>query len=343
MTIDLRRPLAERAQPPAAPALPAASLGLSWRPLTVADVADLAALCWAAETADAAPFRTSLEETAERFDGAWKRPALDTLAGFDSSGRMVAFGQVTTNPGDAGTVRAFLEGAVHPDVRGRGVGRALVTWMDGRGRQLLAESGKDLPGRLLTYLEAAHEGARELFAACGFAPTRYYTEMRRPLATALPPVRPVDGFSLAPWTPEIDDAVRRAHNEAFADHWGSEPMTAEAWRLRAASFVPGWSRVAVEDASGEVAGYLMSARYEQDWPVVGHSFGYTSLLGVRRRWRGRGLAVALLGWAMAAYRADGMEFARLGVDTANPSGAHGLYAALGYEVDDGSVMYSIEI
>ncbi|MDM8085442.1 GNAT family N-acetyltransferase [Cellulomonas cellasea] len=343
MTSDLLRPLAERAQPPQAPTLPPASLGLAWRPLTAADVADLAALCWAVEAADAAPFRTSLEETAERFEGSWKRPELDTLAGFDASGRMLAFGQVTTSPGDEGTVRAFLEGGVHPDARGRGVGRALVAWMEGRGRQLLAESGKDLPARLLTYLEADHHGGIELFAGAGFTPRRYYTEMRRSLADDLPTTTLADGFSLAPWTPELDDAVRRAHNEAFADHWGSEPMTPEAWGLRSASFVPGWSQVVVEDATGEVAGYLMSARYEQDWPVLGHTFGYTSLLGVRRPWRGRGLAVALLGWAMGAYRADGMEFARLGVDTANPSGAHGLYAALGYEVDGGSVMCSIEI
>ncbi|WP_066589007.1 GNAT family N-acetyltransferase [Cellulomonas timonensis] len=343
MTSELLRPPAERAPAPLTPPMPPASLGLTWRPLTPADVAELAALCCAVEAADAAPFRTTLEETAERFEGTWKRHELDTLAGVDATGRMVAFGQVTTNPGDEGTVRVFLEGGVHPDARGRGVGRALVAWMDGRGRQLLAESGKELPARLLTYLEAVHDGARALYAESGFTPMRYYTEMRRPLDVELPAVRAVDGFSLVPWTPELDDAVRRAHNEAFADHWGSEPMTAETWALRTGSYVRDWSRVAVEDATGEVAGYLLSTRYEQDWPVLGHSFGYTSMLGVRRPWRGRGLAVALLAWAMAAYRADGMEFARLGVDTANPSGAHGLYAALGYEVDDGSVMYSIEI
>jgi len=342
MTTELLRPIAERAAPPQGPPLPPESLGLSWRALTAADAPALAELCASIEAADDAPYRTTLDETLERFEGDWKRPALDTLAGFDAEGRMAAYAQVTTNPGDAGAVRVFLDGGVRPDARGRGVGRALVAWMDGRARQLLASSGKELPARLVVYLEDAHEGARALFAAAGFTPARYYTDMRRPLAD-LPTASPVEGVTVAPWTPELDDAVRRAHNEAFADHWGSEPLTAEAWALRSRTHAPSWSRVALDDATGEVAGYLVSARYEQDWPVVGYTFGYTSLLGVRRPWRGRGIAVALLASAMAAYRQDGMEFARLDVDTANPSGAHGLYSSLGYEVDHGSVMYTIEI
>jgi mycothiol synthase len=46
---------------------------------------------------------------------------------------------------------------------------------------------------------------------------------------------------------------------------------------------------------------------------------------------------------MTAFRDDGMAYAMLGVDTANPSGAHGLYERLGYESVHGEVMYSVEI
>ncbi|HEV6955547.1 MAG TPA: GNAT family N-acetyltransferase, partial [Promicromonospora sp.] len=46
---------------------------------------------------------------------------------------------------------------------------------------------------------------------------------------------------------------------------------------------------------------------------------------------------------MRAFAADGMQYASLDVDTENPSGAHGLYASLGYEKVSGSRMYSIEI
>ncbi len=87
----------------------------------------------------------------------------------------------------------------------------------------------------------------------------------------------------------------------------------------------------------------MAGRYDEDFPVRGYTFRYTELLGVRRAYRGRRVAVAALAAAMRAFAADGMQYAALDVDTENPSGAHGLYASLGYEKVTGSRMYSIEL
>ncbi|HZL02657.1 MAG TPA: GNAT family N-acetyltransferase [Cellulomonas sp.] len=343
MSTPALAPIAVRAAAPAELPWPDAGLGLTWRALGVQDIPELAVLVAAIEAADAQPFRTSLEEVTEWFDGEWKNHALDTLAGFGADGVMRAFAQVTTAPGDVRVVRAFLSGGVHPAWRGRGVGRALVAWMQARGRQLLAASGKDVPGRLCAYLEDSAPASKALFAAAGFAPIRYYSEMRRPLTDPLPVVGVPDGLHLTPWSPELDEAVRVAHNETFADHWGSEPRTPETWSHGRSMFAAPWSRVALDDTTGEVAGYLLSARFEHDWPVLGHTAGYTDLLGVRRAWRGRGLGTALLAAVMDLYRADGMQYAELGVDTANPSGAHGFYASLGYEVTHGSTLVTIEL
>ncbi|MFS0698352.1 N-acetyltransferase family protein [Cellulomonas sp. 179-A 4D5 NHS] len=336
-------PIAVRAAAPAQPPLPPAELGLAWRPLVPEDAPALFGLVAAIEEGDALPFRRSLEEVVEMFEGDWKDHASDTLVGLDGDGVMRAYAQATTAPGDESLVRAFLLGGVHPEWRGRGVGRAVVAWLEGRGRQLLAGSGKDVPGRLAAYLEDAAPAATRVYARAGFAPIRYYSEMRRPLRDGVPDVPQVDGVSIVPWSPELDEATRVAHNEAFADHWGSQPRSAEAWSHGRSMFAPSWSFLAVDDATGEVAGYLLSGRYEQDWAVAGYPSGYTELLGVRRAWRGRGLGVALLTAAMHAYAADGMHYAELGVDTENPSGAHGLYASLGYEVFQGSSMWSIEL
>ena len=71
-----------------------------------------------------------------------------------------------------------------------------------------------------------------------------------------------------PWSTELDEQVRLAHNEAFADHWGSEPRTAQEWAQGRSMFAPTWSFAAIDEATGEVAGYLMSARYEQDWAIA---------------------------------------------------------------------------
>jgi ribosomal protein S18 acetylase RimI-like enzyme len=337
-------PIAERAAAPdVLPEPDPAATGLTWRPLSRADVPALAVLVARVEEADAQPFRTSEVEVEEWFDGDWKDPVADSRVGVDADGALRAWVTTEAPPGDVRTVRVHVSGGVDPGLRGRGVGSALVAWGTARARQKLAASGKDVPGRIAAYLEDHREDARALYVAAGYTPIRYYTDMRRDLAQPLPEVRAPEGVRIVPWSDELDDAVRLAHNEAFADHWGSEPRTPESWQVGRAMFAPQWSHVAVDEATGEVAGYTVAGRYEQDWPVAGYTSGYTELLGVRRAWRGRGVSVALLEAAMRSFRADGMEYAELDVDTANPSGAHGLYARLGYEVTHGSVLYSIEL
>jgi ribosomal protein S18 acetylase RimI-like enzyme len=342
---DVQAPLAERARPPATLDLPPARLGLRWRPLTEADVPELHPLLTAIEEADGAPFRTDVDEVAEKFQGAWKDVPRDTLGGVDTDGRLRAWACVEVRPGDAHTVRAFLEGGVHPQWRGRGVGRALLAWQEGRGRQKLAASGKDLPARLVLFVEDDAVATRRLAGAAGFTARRHYRCMRRDLAGPLPQVPPLEGLRIVPWSPDLDDAVRLAHNDAFRDHWGSEPATPESWTGGRSKFAPAWSSLALDDSGDRpvVAGYALSNRYEQDWAVQGFTSGYTATLGVRRAYRRRGVAPALLAASMAAFRADGMQYAELDVDSENPTGALGLYTRLGYEVVHGSAMYSVEL
>lgn len=336
-------PLSERAAAPEHLDLPPAELGLTWRPLRPTDAAELHALAAASETHEELPFRTSAEEIAESFDGSWRDPEHDTLGGWDADGVLRAQGRAEVAPGDERTVRVFLDGTVHPEWRGRGVGRHLLAWQLGRARQLLAASGKELPARIAGFAEDVQADRHRLLRAGGLTPIRYYAEMDRPLDTEPGEVAAPDGVAILPWSERHEEAARLAHNEAFADHWGSEPRTVEQWRSGRAHFVRQWSFLAVQTATDAVVGYVQCRRYQDDWEAAGHTAGYIDLLGVVRPWRGRRVAVALLTAAMRAFRADGMEYAEIGVDTANPSGAHGLYTSLGFTPRHSSVMYSIEL
>ncbi|AEE46287.1 GNAT family N-acetyltransferase [Cellulomonas fimi] len=342
MTATDLLPIAVRAAAPAHAPLPDPALGLAWRPLTRSDAPALAELLSRTETADAVPYRTVLDEVEERLDADWKDLAHNSLVGLDPQGVPRAWVEIDQPPGDTRTVRAMVEGGVDPQWRGRGIGRAVVAWSHARARQVLAASGKELPARISTYLaDQVVDGAR-LMARAGMRPARYYAEMRRPLDAPLPDAPAPQGVRVVPWSAELDEGARLAHNAAFADHWGSEPRTPQQWTHGRSMFAPTWSLLALDD-DDRVVGYLLSGRYEADWEVVGHTAGYTELLGVVREWRGQGLASALLAAAMAVYRADGMQFAELGVDTANPTGAHRLYTQLGYEVYDSSTMYAIDL
>ncbi|ACQ80181.1 GCN5-related protein N-acetyltransferase [Beutenbergia cavernae DSM 12333] len=338
-------PLAGRAAPPRILDMPPGDLGFAWRALSADDLDALHALIAAIEDHDDPPYRTTRDEAAEMFVGDWKDPLNNTLGAFDDDGVLRAYGAVQVLPGDESTVRAFLEGGVRPGDRRRGVGTALLEWQVGRARQLLAASGKDLPARIAVFVDEGMDDTAAIVERARFAPRRWYTDMRRDLSRPVPEVRLDRPLVVAPWSEELDDQVRLAHNEAFADHWGSEPQTPETWADGRTCFAPQWSFLVLDKSTDrtQVAGYLLSGRYEQDWPSLGYSEGYTDILGVRRAWRGRRVATALLTAAMQAYAQDGMEYAALGVDTANPSGAFGLYGRLGYEPTRGSVMYSIEL
>jgi ribosomal protein S18 acetylase RimI-like enzyme len=173
----------------------------------------------------------------------------------------------------------------------------------------------------------------------GFSSVRWYIEMTRRLvgdgSQPIPEVELAAGLRVVPFDRELDEQVRLAHNEAFADHWGSEPRSAEDWQRATTggrNFRPDWSFLVLADSDGgqEVAGYTLASAYEQDWEAQGYTAGWTDLLGVRPAWRGRRLAPALLAASMQAMLDSGMERAELGVDSENASGALGLYGGLGY-------------
>jgi mycothiol synthase len=361
-------PLTERVAAPAE--LPAITAGgLTWAPLTADDAQALNGLRNTVATADREPYREPLDETVDDLAAPGHDLTTDSLIGRDTGGVARAWAVVESPPGDRSTARAFLFGGVHPDRRGEGIGRELFAWQMARGRQVLAARGQDLPARLGVFSSDTVPAASvRLYERAGFAPRRYYSDLERDLrdpAAPLPDVVVGGSLRLVPLTDALDEPTRLAHNDAFRDHWGSEPQTPAQWRSGRTAYAPEWSFAVVDDGpdvaamladpatdaetaaallAGEplVAGYHVAARYTEDFEVRGHPFGYTELLGVRRAYRGRRLSLALLVAGMRAFAADGMAVAALDVDTQNPSGAHGLYASLGYVKRYGSTLRTIE-
>jgi GNAT superfamily N-acetyltransferase len=81
----------------------------------------------------------------------------------------------------------------------------------------------------------------------------------------------------------------------------------------------------------EVVGYALNAFFPDDEEVTGRRDGWVESLGVRRPWRGRGVASALLEHSFNAFLYAGMTHSMLGVDTENPTGAFRVYENVGYE------------
>jgi ribosomal protein S18 acetylase RimI-like enzyme len=60
--------------------------------------------------------------------------------------------------------------------------------------------------------------------------------------------------------------------------------------------------------------------------------GHVELISVRRPWRGKGIAKALIARSLRLLKSRGMTEAALGVDAENPSGALRLYQKMGFQI-----------
>jgi mycothiol synthase len=322
-------PLRERVAAPERVPVPETA-GLEWRPATTGDLDLLAELHTAIARADHPNYTQSREEIEDELGHSWVDLDADTLIALTDDGAVVAFGQAMLMPGKETLVRSILFGGVHPEFRGRGIGRQLLAWQEARALQQLATVELTLPGWIMLYADDRSERTHRLAAASGFRPARYFTGLSRVLADPIPEIRLPEPVRIEPYRAALRAATLEAKNAAFRDHWGSQPMTAEQWEsmLGLSVFRPDLTFLAL--AGDEVVGFLTSEVNEDDWPGQGYSSGYIPLVGVVREWRRQGIAPALLAQAFAAFRDQGLERAVLDVDTDNPTGALGLYTGMGF-------------
>jgi ribosomal protein S18 acetylase RimI-like enzyme len=305
--------------------------GATWRPLALDDVAAFVHLHEAARVADGGEEVTTEEAARHELTDPSCPVATNTLALALPDGALAASIMVQERLHGIGSRRIFLSGATHPAYRGLGIGTAILSWALARADEILAGQ----PAALVRVVEAFKEvrlaGAIALHEAAGFRPARFYFDMRRDLREPLPAMPDLRGIRLEPYLSVMAEPVRLAHNEAFADHWGSEPLTPGAWGryFIADPFFRGDLSFVAFDGS-EIAGYAVNYVAEADWEVTGVREGWVGQLGVRRSWRRRGLATALLVRSMEAFLAANLEAATLGVDAENPTGALGVYERVGF-------------
>jgi GNAT superfamily N-acetyltransferase len=192
----------------------------------------------------------------------------------------------------------------------------------------LAEAGGDGEWSLRTgcFADDAHLVAAVQRA--GFERVRRFYRMGIDLTSAdvpseAPPLP--DGVELV--VVRTDEERRRAYdlrNETFQDHWHDVPRPFDEWLAFHDPEVAdpdGWWLLTVDGVDAALC-LMDESRAEMDG-------GYVRTLGVRREFRGRGLAALLLQHAFVYYRDKGRRTLSLGVDSESPTGAVRLYERVG--------------
>ena len=304
------------------------------------DVPALYELLIAVEQADMRELVQTLEDLQREFDDPWSNPEVDSLAVFASDGQLVGFARTFQNPRPEGEVRCFLMIEIHPAHRDAGLEAALLDWAEERGRQRLLLHTDGTARVLRCGIQDTQTQQQALLEQRGFDVVRYFYRMQRDLTAPIPAVQlPVD-LALRVYTPELSEAVLAAFNESFRDHWSFDPVTGEDWRqffIERSSFRPDLTYVVMDGA--EVAGFSFNGVSLEENARRHTSEGWVDVLGVRRPWRKRGVATALLCASMHAFKAEGLQHAMLGVDTENPSGALRVYERVGFRPVKSFIQY----
>jgi mycothiol synthase len=225
----------------------------------------------------------------------------DVVVGEDVDGTIVAYAMAR---------RRGMYAVVHPEHEGRGWGALLLDWTERRA----AERGDDCRRQ---WINAGNRRAKALLEGAGYAWVRHYARMGRALDGPLDDPAPPSDVVLRRLDVARDaEAVWRVDTAAFSGAPDFDQVTLDEFReeaLLAHDFDPTASFVA--DRDGEIVGFVVSLRWEEDDPPA----GYVSILGVDPAAQGEGIGTSLLFSAFRAFAEGGLREVVLGVSMENPN------------------------
>jgi mycothiol synthase len=295
--------------------------GYSWRRATAADLPlaqELLDACEAADTGEARAHQLDIvaESRLPRADVARDYPLIES-----SDGSLAALGWLFHF--ESGN--SICEPNVHPDHRTAALEEPLLAALERRASDLARARQADPSRRLDVWCESAKSDRRAMLVTRGYVKVRDFLIMRVDLARGFaPPVLPA-GLTVRSFRPGVDEhALHEATEEAFSEHFHFEPSTFDEFcgLLAARKVNPDLWLVAWD--GNEVAGEVLSLERAGDV--------YVESVSVRKPWRGRGLALALLLDAFARLHARGHDAVFLGLDAENATGALQLYQKSGMRV-----------
>ena len=281
--------------------------------------------------------------------GEWNQPDFDmttsTWVIFSPKNQLAGYAEVW----DTGEipVQPSVWGRVHPQHRGKGIGAYLMATGITRARHAIDRCPPDARVAVQSWCQMGHQPSERLFEKSGMETVRHFWTMRIDDLDAVPKPKIPEGIEFrAMQYPEEFEKVVAATNDAFRDHWGhvEQPHEKEVqewqdWVTHDPDFEANYWFLAIDSASGDIAGMSLCSKISRNNPEI----GLVDTLGVRRAWRRKGLALALLHHSFRQLRAAGNKSVILGVDASSLTGATRLYERAGMAVERQNSVYEMEL
>lgn len=277
----------------------------------------------------------------------WTEPGFElaesSLGFVNGGGRLIGYAVffATAEP----PVRPWFDWGVDPDEGCGSISGDLIAWAKDRGNHVIPQCPREARVSLWSGANRGYRASENALRAAGFTLKRVWHEMRIDMTKRPAPINLPAGFVIRPYhhdddLPLLVDLVR----DAFSDHYGHIEQSFERdlerfrhWLEGSSYFETDRVMLAMDEATGAVAGSVMPMTEHFRRPGV----GYIDTVGVRKAYRRRGLASAMLRRSLVDYWDRGIKSVCLEVDGDSLTNALALYERVGMRVHSSFDSYEL--
>ena len=232
-------------------------------------------------------------------------PYQDVLVA-EIDGEMIAYSRTSWYVVEKDNERIYSSfGFVKPAWRRKGIGKCMLAWNQEHLRKIAGEHPKEGIRFFESFARDSEIGTINLLMKDGYEEIRHFNLMVRPDLENIPDLALPEGLEVRPVPPEHYHQVWAASMEAFRDHWGFDPDSDpfEGWMDQRLQQPALWQ---VAWAGDEVAGMVLPFIDDLENQEYHRLRGWTENICVRRPWRGKGLAKALIARSLRLLKEKGM-------------------------------------
>jgi ribosomal protein S18 acetylase RimI-like enzyme len=226
-----------------------------------------------------------------------------------------------------------------PEWRGKGIRNAMLRYSEQKLREMAQSHPTGVPHLFQTIVIDSEKDWISVLTSEGYSVFRYGFRMIRPNLDNIPDSPLPGGIEVRAAKLEHYRAIVDAWNKACEDMRGQIPISDEdfKWFQESPMFDPSLWQIAWHN--DEVVGTVINFIDGRENTEYRRRRGHVELISVKRQWRGRGIAKALIARSFSILKERGMTEAALGVDAENPSGALHLYQKMGFQIQKKTIFY----